>query len=300
MATRHLEQMGLDVQQVQVTTDFLEAYANTTIRELKAYEAPDRPAPERFPSPEDLRWVLRADAASALREAAQWAMFFDRARARRLLVTSASYFLEDDHAFGTFLMTAMGERPSLGTFRQGIDRLAVLHGARPPFGDPGAIPPALQHPQQQAYLLLACGGTARVAEEYGETLRELAGRSPNRVGVAPVGALGTPIRRFWDIAMRLLEGNAQSGPRAVASHLAAMSERYAESIELARVNDYLWNHAAAPVDAGDIDIAGIVALTVSRFGADRVGAVLRDVDEQLSPLARTPIEVAMEFAVGTE
>jgi hypothetical protein len=79
-----------------------------------------------------------------------------------------------------------------------------------------------------------------------------------------------------------------------------MSERYAESIELARVNDYLWNHAAAPIDAGDIDIAGIVALTVSRFGADRVGAVLRNVDEQLSPLARTPIEVAMELAVGTE
>jgi hypothetical protein len=198
MATHHLEQMGLDVQQVQVTTDFLEAYANTTIRELKEYEAPDRPAPERFPSSEDRRWILRADAASALREAAQWAMFFDRARARQLLVTSASYFLEDDHAFGLFLMTAMGERPSLGTFRQGIDRLAVLHGARPPFGEPGAIPPALQHPRQQAYLLLACGGTARVAEEYGETLRELAGRSPiawvsrrSVLWAPPSGASGT-------------------------------------------------------------------------------------------------------------
>jgi len=292
--------MGLDVQQVQVTIDFLEAYANTTIRELEAYEVSGRPAPEQIPSPEDLRWVLRADAASALREAAQWAMFFDRARARRLLVTSASYFLEEDHAFGLFLMTAVGERPSLSTFRQGIDRLAVLHGAPPPFGEPGDIPPALQHPQQQAYLLLACGGTPEVATEYGETLRGLAQRSPNRVGVAPVGALGTPIRRFWNIAMQLLGGNAQSGPRIVASHVAAMSERYAESIELARVNDYLWDHAAAPVDAGDIDIAGIVALAVSRFGADRMGTVLRGVDQRLSPLARTPIEVAMELAVGPE
>jgi hypothetical protein len=300
MATHHLQQMGLDVQQVRVTTDFLEAYANTTIRELEVYEASDRPAPEQTLSPEDRRWILRADAASALREAAQWAMFFDRARARRLLLTSASYFLEDDHAFGMFLMTAMGEPPSLGTIRQAIDRLAVLHSEPPPFGEPGDIPPALQHPQQQAYLLLACGGTPEVAEEYGEILRGLAQRSPNRVGVAPVGALGTPIRRFWDIAMHLLNGNAQSGPQAVASHLAAMSEHYAESIELAMVNDYLWNHAAAPVDAGDIDIAGIVALAVSRFGADRMGAVLRGVDEQLSPLARTPIEVAMELAVGTE
>jgi hypothetical protein len=235
-----------------------------------------------------------------LREAAQWAMFFDRARARRLLVTSASYFVEDGHAFGIFLMTALGERPSRGVFRQGIDRLAVLHGTPPPFGEPGDVPPALQHPQQQAYLLLACAGVPEVAGEYGEILGGLARRSPNRVGVAPMGAMGTPIRRFWDIALHLLDGNAQSGPRAVANHLAAMSERYAESIELAMVNDYLWNHAAAPVDAGDIDIAGIVALAVSRFGADRVGAVLGDVGGRLSPVARIPIEVAVEVAVGPE
>jgi hypothetical protein len=291
--------MGLDVEQVQVATDFLEAYANTTIRELRAYsDISERAVPSRFPGPEDQRWVLRVDAASALREAAQLAMFFDRTRARRLFVASASYFLEEDLPFGMFLMAAMGERSPPSMFRVDIDRLAQLHGMRPPFGEPGDIPPALHHPQQQAYLLLACGGTPQVAQEYGEVLHGLASRSPNRVGVAPVGALGTPIRRIWDIAVHLLDGNAQSGPRAVADHVAAMSERYAESIELAMVNDYLWNHVAAPVEAGDIDIAGIVALAMSRFGSDRMTATLHDVDERLSPLARTPIEIAVELAVG--
>jgi hypothetical protein len=297
MGIQHLQQMDLDVEQVRLATDFFESYANTTLSELNAYD--DRPMPPQLPGQEDQRWILRVDAASALREAAQWAMFFDPDRARRLLIASASHFLHEDNAFGIFLMTAVGSwdmEPPLDVFRRSIDGLAQLHGESPPSGESSSIPLPLYHPQQQAYLLLACGGTPIVASEYGPRLRELANRSPNRVGVTPVGALGTPIRHFWDIAIHLLEGDVRAGPSAVLGHVAAMAERYADSIELATVNRYLWEHAAAPVDVGDIDVVGILALAVSRFGWGPVVAAVDEARTDLTPLASTSIEIAMDVA----
>jgi hypothetical protein len=42
---------------------------------------------------------------------------------------------------------------------------------------------------------------------------------------------------------------------------------YAEAIELAMANDYLWHNAAAPVDVAAIDIMGTFAIASRAFGA---------------------------------
>jgi hypothetical protein len=48
-------------------------------------------------------------------------------------------------------------------------------------------------------------------------------------------------------------------------------------MNLTRVNDYLWENGAAPVDVGDVEIMGITASCTSYFGPDEVTeAVVRD------------------------
>lgn len=47
-----------------------------------------------------------------------------------------------------------------------------------------------------------------------------------------------------------------------------MANSYAETMSLAQVNKYLWANTAAPVDVGDLDIAGIAALSTRRYGAE--------------------------------
>jgi hypothetical protein len=125
---------------------------------------------------------------------------------------------------------------------------------------------ALRHPQQQAYLLLAGAGSPTAAEAFPDLLRNVMYQSPNRDGVLPVGSLGTPVRRFWAIAQALASGDSYE-VNTIGRHLAAMANSYAETMSLAQVNRYVWANAAAPVDVGDLDIAGIAALSARRYGA---------------------------------
>jgi hypothetical protein len=304
MAIADLEKLNVDPGRARTVTDFLESYANSTGRELESLQeyASLPGGSEGTAGQPDVRWTLIMDMASALREAASWAVYFDVGRAIGLLSRAGFFYQSAGLAFGSFLLTIAGA-PPMDELPRDIALLAQLHG-RADITDPADIPSALYHPQQQAYLLLACAGMAdrragsgrsRDADENSDPRRALyaiAAESPNRQGVLPFGSLGTPVRVPWDVGVHLLQDddNAES-LEIVAQHLAALCRRYAEVMGLAHVNDYLWDHAAAPVDVGDIEVMGMAALSVSHFGAERTAAAVARQGLDSASIASIPFEL---------
>ncbi|MGH8909055.1 MAG: hypothetical protein ACRD0K_21820 [Egibacteraceae bacterium] len=289
------------------------AYADTALEELKTWHELDRRAEPTLPShdvassdddgsrvPQSERvWLGRIEAASAFRRAGQWAMLIDPDRARQLLARAGLLFQDLGHPYGMYLRVVAGDwafQAPHEPFREAIDQLAQLHGQAPPFRNtPRPISPPLYHAQQQAYLVLACAASQPIREEYGRILAAVGMRSPHRFGVTPVGALGTPIRRLWSVALALLGEPEPTPPSFIFRHIIAMSRSYAEVIESAMVNEYLWWHAASPVEVGDVEISGMVACMVYRFGHDTVQAVL-DENSELDNIARAPVELGIELA----
>jgi hypothetical protein len=295
MSEAHLHEMGLDVERVVDEVDFLEAYAEFTLGEL----ATERAEPER---PDDGRWTSVIDAASAFREAAQWALCFDPVRARRLLDRSGDLFITAEQPFGIYLRVVSGawyRDPPLERVAPQLRALEAL--SRPADQVEIVVPEPLLHPQQQAYLMLAAAASPPIASEFRELLREIATTSPHRVGVVPVGALGMPIRRFWRMAIALL--GLQSGAAAdpsqdpadtIATGLVTLAQTYEESVELARTNEHTWVNAAAPVDVGDIDIIGMAVIAARHYGRpmeqDLTGRF-----EALPYAAQAVLQIALEY-----
>ncbi len=307
MSERHLELLRLESEQVQRLVDFNESYANFCLEEVREIEllpspgaSPDRDHTLDRPIWELSSWASRVDAASALRAAGQWAMLLDVPRAKGLLTEAGRLFGELGHPFGLYLQVVSGYwefHAPHEQFRIMIDQLAELHGQQRLFNrEVQAIPPALHHPQQQAYALLAGASSRPIVREYGPALLRLAEQSPHRFGVTPVGALGVPIRRYWSVALSLLHDGGSRSVTLVMEHLLAMSRDYAETINSAMANAYLWNHAASPVDVGDIDISGITAILARRVGRDRVLIALDERASDLGSIGRTPIEIGIEIA----
>ncbi|MFC0100565.1 hypothetical protein ACFFKH_23975 [Micromonospora marina] len=285
MSETHLDALELSAERVAAVTDFYESYATLALRQGQNSD------PE----------IAGLDAASALRSAGQWTMILDPQRAADLLVGSARLWHQHGHGFGTYLLAALRPAALPGTDRRMRQRqLQVLLTGRPV--KDVDVPAPLLHPQQQAYLLLAgAGGPAAWAG-----MGDAAARSVHRLGVVPIGALGTPLRVYWDIAMHLLsDDGARAAPvkdmtpglEAIAGHLEAMAASYATAINSAMANEYLWFSAASPVDVGDVDIAAIAALAARRFGIEPVVAALSRRAEQHDPLTRVPLELAVELAV---
>lgn len=121
---------------------------------------------------------------------------------------------------------------------------------------------------------------------------------PHCRGVAPIGALGTPLRQYWDIARRFLGTADEETARTVAADLARMADVYAEAINSAMANERLWFNAAAPVDVGDIDITAIALISARRLGSDLTQEHLHSAAESLGPTARVPLELAGEMIVS--
>jgi hypothetical protein len=308
MTRLDLERLGLDPGAAISRTDFLESYGNTTGLELEVLSGPNG-SPEGSdgrPDVADEQWMLTMDAASALREAGSWALYFDVSRAVRLLNRAGRLYQSAGMAFGSFLLTIAGF-PELDDLLSGIQLLAQIHDPDYSRGTPTPIPDALRHPQQQAYLFLACAGMMNMPNRFDtsedrrlgfqQALYPIAAESPVKQGVLPFGALGTPIRIPWDIGVHLLQERSPDSLRIVARHLAAMCRRFAETMELATVNDYLWSHAAAPVETGDIDVIGMAVLASIHFGSDELATSLgrlgvRDEDEGL---AFIPMRLAREL-----
>jgi hypothetical protein len=273
----------------------------------------DADGPERT----DMQWALTVEMASTLRQAASWAMYFDISRARSLLYRAGYLYQSADLAFGSFLLTIAGS-PPINQFQRDVAMLALLHGQADEPGRPESsnsrysleIPGPLYHPQQQTYLLLACAGMADrlddsrrqafAPEEEADPrrpLREIAAESPNLQGVLPFGSLGTPVRVAWDIGAHLLRPRNADSLDIVARHLAGLYRRYDEMMNLAMVNNHLWEHAAAPVDVGDIEVIGITALSISHFGRSTfTEAVGRGLDR--NDISFIPFDLGSELAEG--
>lgn len=285
-----LEELGLDPEQVQRQIRFLDAYVAMAEAELR--EVLSRAKQQSLQA--DPAFTVASDLATALRERGQWMLFFDHNHARKSLFQAGELFGRLGQPFGYFLqVVADAFRTDLPVRQIGDSLLYVSKG----FGESdsaGNMWP-LAHPQQQAYMVLAAAGSEPAREEFGRLLESVLDSSPNARGVAPVGALGTPIRHLWNTARHLYRAELRS-VTVVASRLAAMADRYAEAMELARVNRYLWQHGAAPVDVGDIDLTGITALAVRRFGwQDTVAALERSSGERSRPLQMSPVRLGLEM-----
>jgi hypothetical protein len=297
MTTEHLESLGLDPDQVDNTVRFHQAYAATAVAELESTDSDDP----------DLMFTLRADAATALREAGQWALLLDPAPAVPLLRQAGTRFFELGQAFGSFLeVLAGGPRRDANSFVLGKALRDMSDVPRDddygPEDEYQPMPEIHLQQQQQAYLVMAASAVATADQApdergLGSVLLENLETSPHNTGVLPVGSLGTPIHRFWSVARHLL-GSSGRDVFEIARHLVAMCQSYEETISLARANDYLWRNGAAPVDIADLDIAGIAALTTRRFDRDRLQGALADatLGRGLGAIAMVPVELGMSLA----
>lgn len=302
MTAQNLQDMSLGLDQVQATVRFLEAYANTALAELEALHWSDgpvdrTPGPSGFPLTEEPAFSVAADAATSLREAGQWLLYLDPGRAADLLAHSGRLFRDMGQPFGLYLLAMTGDVDRDPPYAMVGKMLDVVGRGWTAADDGPDAWPALRHPQQQTYLLLAAAGSRPLRDEFRYPLEQITENSVHRRGVLPVGALGTPIRYLWDVARHLAAERPES-VRVVSQHLVGMCRRYAETMALAQVNTYLWSNGAAPVDVGDVDIAGIAALTARRYGGDTVlgalgNAGLRDGDERI---ALAPVAAGLALA----
>jgi hypothetical protein len=288
--------MGLDLQRVAAEVDFLEAYAEFTRGEVAEGASPEGRDEENG------GWIATIDAASAFREAAQWALCFNPSRARRLLDRSGDLFVAAEQPFGSYLKVVSGtwySDPPFHRFERELRAVAALN--RPEEDDDVVVAEPLLHPQQQAYLMLAAAASPPIAAEFSELLRDMATTSPHRIGVVPVGALGTPIRRFWRMASVLLglPPDPATGPlneptAPLAAELITLTRSYAESIALARTNEHTWVNAAAPIDVGDIDIIGMAVIAARDYGMP----MERELTERAAGLpyaAQAVLQIAQEY-----
>ena len=297
MAIEHLQAMGLAVDQVMTVARFLEAYAQTCLLEMEQVEpipvTTAEPPSEPDQDPEDTQWIPHMEAATALRDAGQWMLLADPYRARDLLARSGDLYTNVGYGYGTFLLAATGWTPIPPAYEPFASWIPAISAVLA--GDQAVLPPPLQHPQQQAYAALASAGQRQVPQQYRANLEAIISMSRN--GVVPVGALGTPVLRLWEIADNLLSGDdLQTSLQTIVRHLEAMALRYRESMQLAQVNTHLWRNAAAAVDVGDLDIAGITAIAARRFGLPAMQSALLRPDSPLDLIARAPIDAGLDLA----
>ncbi|MBT2366821.1 hypothetical protein J7E88_16255 [Streptomyces sp. ISL-10] len=301
MSMSHVRDMRIDPERVSSAVEFFESYANSCLAELDSLGSEDisSSTTQNAPDSDSSRWMVLSDAASALRVASEWAMLFDPNRALTLLDRCGTLLHELSYPFGNFLKVIAGpwfEDPPISGFGEWIEdvvRLNRLEGSRKDTQNRGGIPATLIHPQQQAYLVMAAVSSPLVSSEFRRPLRQIILESPHRVGVTPVGALGTPIRRFWAVSEALTRDGGE-GAAVVAEHLAEMGQKYAESAELAMANEYCWRNAASPIDIVDVDMTGIVVSAARILGIRTFGRSLELQLPKIHPLGRVQLEVALE------
>jgi len=100
---------------------------------------------------------------------------------------------------------------------------------------------------------------------------------------------------YWDIARRFLDDEDDQTATIVARDLAGMATSYAETIDSAMANQRLWFNAAAPVDVGDIDTSAIAMIAARRLGSSLTRVHLESAANDLEPIARVPVELAIEM-----
>jgi hypothetical protein len=289
---------GIPRSNAVTAADFFESYARSVAVELESYDRDVRSNRRgRAPEDDEYRWRLLLDSATAFRQAGQWALLFDLDRSSRLLQRAGEVFRELGHAFGLFVLAATGPKIDSFELRQDMRMLLRLHD--PNLQESGSvdIPSAMYHPQQQAYLLVTLSALPLASERYSGELRSVCTESPHRVGGTPAGAVGLPIRHYWQVALSFLDGRPD---QIVSENLVPLIGRYTENIDSAAANSYLWVHGAAPVDVADMDAIGITALAVRRFGSERVISAVADQVKGIPPVGLKLISIGIRLGMRQE
>ncbi|MBB1157713.1 MULTISPECIES: hypothetical protein [Amycolatopsis] len=288
-----LQALGLSIGQVRSAAKFHEACAQTSLTELRTIARQSQPAEQERLN--DIQFMLRANAASALREAAQWRLLLSPASALSRLSQAGALFQALGQPFGYYLKSMAGSLDKQDPGRIS-DLMYVMYAELT--GEPLDLPEFLgiseirAHPQQQAYLIVTASSLeTRTARQFTQAA---ARRSPHRSGVIPVGSLGTPIAKYWSVASHLLGGEPDDA-FAIARLLHSMCRVYGETMEMARSNEYLWTNASAPVDVADLDISGLTAFSVRRFGPSTMADMFAETG-RLDPLARIPLDLGVSLA----
>lgn len=290
--------LQLDPEAVSRAANFYMAYATTCQREREELASADRrfgrPG-QRPPSPD----VLLMESASAYRKAASWALLVDAAVGAQLLRAASDVFLELNFGYGVFL-AALADEATIRTedftatphywwgqldfLLSSVARLQEATGERTV-----DVPEPMRHPQQQVYAVLAAAaGSAGRSRDLALAVRE---RSGQLAGVLPVGALGTPIRRFWAVASGLLQDDLD----VALAHIGAMTDRFADQAESAMSDEALWRDCHAGFEVVDLDIIGLTALTFRRFGRDRVLGTAEEERTFRIPIGRSQMMIAAEL-----
>ncbi|MFF7767433.1 hypothetical protein ACFZC7_13110 [Streptomyces massasporeus] len=276
--------LQLSAAQVTLAADFHEAYARLVLAEA---DSARRPGAD-----------VLIEAASAYRLAGQWRLLVDpRQAVRGALSQAAGLFTRSGLTFGVYLQASLAPRGVDQSTREMWTRRLLLRGTPRSSSDATRreADDLLDHPQQQAYLLLACAMLAGDDPEAREALTGFATESPHRVGVVPVGSLAMPVRMFWGLALNLLDEGDRSA-ESYAATLAELSRAYAKSVDLAMANERTWFKAAAPVDVADLDLIGATAMGVRRFGEVRMRRLLADVAGDVSAVANVPLNIGIRVA----
>lgn len=288
MVDEPLSKMGISVDRARALARFLEAYANTCLNEAGQIALND-----------DGRFAAGADAAVSLRDAAQWCLYTDPKKSAQLLIRSGQLYWSMGQPFGLFLQAASNTDMDARQLREALIAMRPIAEEDEPALTPtnSALQKSIVHPQQQAYLMLAYGGLGSPELDLPIDPRQILDTSPNRSGVVPVGALGTPIHRLWTIAMHLMQGQ-QGAITAIAHQLGIMCLHYQETMQLAQTNTYLWENGVSPVEVGDIDIAGIAALVGRRFGGGALSRSMENLEfsSLFKDIGMAPVEAGIELA----
>jgi hypothetical protein len=251
-----LELLEVDVEAARRATGFYMAYGLTCGRESDAANSSSGTTSEQ----------RLMESASAFRKAAAWACLVDDDEAATIMAHAADVYLGLGFGFGAFLSAVAGGSvrehrrvEATAALLSSLDTLlAHQAGSGGPIGrERPDVPEALLHPQQQAYAVLAA--TAR--PELRDRSFGMAERSGQMRGVLPTGALGTPIRRVWAVALAIASGDLE----AALDHIGAMAQRYSECAESAMSNRRLWQNAHTEFETVDLDIVGFTALVMQRF-----------------------------------
>jgi hypothetical protein len=307
--------MSLDVEVVRRRIAFLVAYARSVEAEIRAVTdrhraATDRVHPSDYRSPassdhDTLLWTLRTDAATAYRDAAQWAAFILPEAALGFLTRSADLYelTGEQYAYGAFLRCIGTPEDARDGADRALDSLLAsisVDQPEPDYQDDtrlavGALRrrrgPAVP-PQQAAYAILAATGTSLTRVERRSDIMRVGEDLRFRESVSPVGSLGTPLRVFWRVAEILISPWRELAE--LSDLLRPMARSYGERVAEAQSSSYLWRHATSPVDVGNIELIGLTALIARRDGGDFLEREI----ESLGPVAAAPIRVGLELAGG--
>lgn len=276
-----LEHLKIQPEVLAAQTRFYISYAQMLERERIAAGRPDVPSGHenvwaRIASPAQ-PWLGTATIASTYRLAAQYAALVDIPLAMDLAVRASLAYLEAGVPFGLFLAAGLLSDSILRhpEVSQRLFRLAsgVAAGS------------ASTDPVQQAYLLLALASRPWIEQQLGQSADAMLNQL-NAHDLHPVGPQSAPLATYLDLAKTMLanrsfyrpaesgrQETSQSGDEAaetgisdMASQLAEIGRMQATSLRLTMRNQYLWRHAAAPVNIVDLEQVALYGLATRSEG----------------------------------